>query len=277
MKTGKVSEITYSEDKRSIFLFDSSITAQSPETLDFKIKVGFDQKKIQYDLDFTTTSPYGCQMDGEPPECMRNKDSKMIQDIISSGKVSGTAIINGTTINIKGTGLLCHNYSYNVKNSLQSMKGRSFININNGNDGLFINESKGKDFSIGIGNLVLDNKLVGIATDCTAEPLSTRVEPTSKYDIPTEIKYSMKGAMIESGKPFTASIVLKPECQTEVHDFLGSLPFALRFIIKAFAKPFSFQWLDPGEVQVSIGGEEEEKEIKIIKGLLLQDVMYLRK
>jgi len=78
MKTGKVSEITYSDDKRSISFFDSSVTAQSPDSLDFKIKVGFEPKKIQYDLDFTSTDPFGCQMDGEPPECMRTKDSKSI-------------------------------------------------------------------------------------------------------------------------------------------------------------------------------------------------------
>jgi len=46
-----------------------------------------------------------------------------MQDIISTGKVSGTAIINGTTINIKGDGLLYHDYSCNIKNSLQSIKG----------------------------------------------------------------------------------------------------------------------------------------------------------
>ncbi|OUM61770.1 hypothetical protein PIROE2DRAFT_12124 [Piromyces sp. E2] len=136
-------------------------------------------------------------------------------------------------------------------------------------NGLFINETKGKDFSLGIGNLVLDNKLVGIATDCTAEHISTKVEPTSKYNIPTKVKYRMKGYMIEDGKPFTASVVLKPECQIEVHDFLGTLPFAIRFIIKAFAKPFSFQWYDPGEVKVIIG--EEEKETKTIKVKKIQN------
>jgi len=81
--------------------------------------------------------------------------------------------------------------------------------------------------------------------------------------------------MIEDGKPFTASVVLKPENLTEVHDFLGSLPFAIRFIIKAFAKPFSFQWLDPGEVEVIIG--EDEKETKTIKSQLLQETMCLHK
>ncbi|OUM61771.1 hypothetical protein PIROE2DRAFT_12125 [Piromyces sp. E2] len=121
-KTGKVSDITYSDDKRSIFLFDSSITAKSPDSLDFKIKVGCDPQKIQYDLDFTTTGPYGYQMEGDPPECMRSKDSEIMQNIISTAKVSGTAIINGTTININGNGLLYHNYSCNVKNSLQAMK-----------------------------------------------------------------------------------------------------------------------------------------------------------
>jgi len=54
----------------------------------------------------------------------------VLQDLVATGKVTGTATVNGTTINIKGSGLLCHNYSSNVKNSLQSMKGYEFIKKN---------------------------------------------------------------------------------------------------------------------------------------------------
>jgi len=178
--------------------------------------------------------------------------------------------------------LICHNYSiFMITNNYLKicisyyLYRRNFIYITDGKDGLIVNETNGKNFSFGVGNLVLNNKLVGIATNCIAEPISTEVEPTSKYSIPTKIKYSMKGVMIEDGKSFTASVVLKPENLIEVHDFLGSLPLAIRFIIKAFAKPYSFQWLYPGEIQVVIG--EDEKETKTIKGQLLQEVMCLHK
>jgi len=125
--------------------------------------------------------------------------------------------------------LICHNYSiFMITNNYLKicisyyLYRRNFIYITDGKDGLIVNETNGKNFSFGVGNLVLNNKLVGIATNCIAEPISTEVEPTSKYSIPTKIKYSMKGVMIEDGKSFTASVVLKPENLIEVHDFLGS-------------------------------------------------------
>jgi len=268
-KTGKGSNLKLSEDKRSSSAIDTEFTSLSENEFHYKIKAAFEPKKIQYDLDFTSTCPYGYQTDKIQFDPDNSKNGYCIHRFIPTGRVTGTVVVNGTTIKINGTAL----YSHAVQQTPQYCKRWNLITMNNGTDGLMMLEFVSKATSIGKAGLVLDNKLVGVSTECSVEQVSSVVDPDTKYDIPTEMKYTIKGKTIEGEKPFTAILTMKPSNQVDRIDCLSFLPFLIRKFIQSFiSKPFIYQWLDEGEVQLTIGDET-----RTIKGLVLQETSHVSK
>jgi len=145
--------------------------------------------------------------------------------------------------------------------------------MNNGTDGLMMLEFVNKAQSVGKAGLVLDNKLVGVATDCTVTQVSSEIDSDTKYDVPTEMKYVIKGKTIEGEKPFTATLTMKPSNQVDRIDCLSFLPFIIRKFVQSFiSKPFIYQWLDEGEIELTIGDEK-----RTIKGLVLQETSHVSK
>jgi len=268
-KTGKGSSLSLSEDKRSCSALDSAFTSLSADEFHYKITAGFDPKKIKYDLDFTSTCPYGYQTEKIPFDPNSSKNGYCIHRFIPTGRVTGTVIVNGTEIKINGTAL----YSHAVQQSPQFCKRWNLITMNNGTDGLMMLEFVNKAQSVGKAGLVLDNKLVGVATDCTVTQVSSEIDSDTKYDVPTEMKYVIKGKTIEGEKPFTATLTMKPSNQVDRIDCLSFLPFIIRKFVQSFiSKPFIYQWLDEGEIELTIGDEK-----RTIKGLVLQETSHVRK
>jgi len=269
-KTGKGSNLSLSEDKLSSYALDTEFTSLSTDEFHYKIGANFEPKKIKYDLDFTSTCPYGYQTDKIQFDPENIKNGYCIHRFIPTGRVKGTVVINEkTTININGTAL----YSHAVQQNPQYCKRWNLITMNNGTDGLMMLEFISKSTSVGKAGLVLDNKLVGVATDCTVKQVCSVIDKDTDYEVPSEMKYTITGKTIEGGKPFTIDLTMKPTNQIDRIDCLSFLPFLVRkFIQKFISKPFIYQWLDEGVAEVTIGDEK-----RTIKGLVLQETSHVSK
>jgi len=269
-KTGKGSNLNLSDDKRSSFALDTEFTSLSEDEFHYKISACFEPKKIRYDLDFTSTCPYAYQTDKVPFDPNNEKNGYCIHRFIPTGRVTGTVILDDkTTVNINGTAL----YSHAVQQTPQFNKRWNLIDMNNGTDGIMLLEFVNKANSVGKAALVLDNKLVGVSTECTVNQVCCTIDKDTKYEVPTEVKYTFKGKTIEGEKPFTVNMTMKPTNQVDRIDCLSFLPFLIRKFIQSFiSKPFIYQWLDESEAEVVIGDET-----KIIKGLVLQETSHVSK
>lgn len=268
-KTGKSSALVISEDKRSCSAIDTSFTALETDHFHYKIKSSFDEK-IQFDLDFTSTCDYAYQTDKIPFDPTNIKNGYCIHRFIPTGRVAGTAIVEGKTIQINGTAL----YSHAVQQNPQYCKRWNLFTMNNGKDGLMLLEFVSKNAKVSKSGLVLDNKLVAVSTDCEVKEISNEKDPDTKYDVPKEMQYIVKGKTIEGGKPFTATVTMKPSNMVAKLDCLSFLPFLIRKFVQTFiSKPFIYQWLDQGEVKLEIEGEAP----RTISGTVFQETSFVSK
>ncbi|ORX90380.1 oxidative stress survival, Svf1-like protein [Basidiobolus meristosporus CBS 931.73] len=187
-----------------------------------------------------------------------NSNNFICHKFLPGGRVTGKIILNGKESELAGDGIFIH--------ALLGLKPHeaaskcNLISLQSENAALSMLQFEtprsygSKDVTQGA--FVYNNELVAVTVDNTSSFVATKLDPDTKYEVPTEIKYIWSGETLKKEK-FVAEMTVKPQFLLAKIDVLSELPFLLRKVIQTlFTKPYVYQYYDNAEVQVVIGEEK---------------------
>ncbi|CAG8443928.1 10861_t:CDS:2 [Ambispora leptoticha] len=171
-------------------------------------------------------------------------------------KVTGHIVVDGRAFDISGTGLFVH--------AIQGMKPHliatrwNFLNFQAPDASLCMMEFETTpqygSTKVNQGSLLVNDKLVGVSVENSAEFLETELDSQTGYHVPNVILYKWKGKTLDTKEPFQASINIRPQTLMDKIDVLNEVPYFLRKIVQAFvAKPYIYQWFNDATVEITIG------------------------
>ncbi|RIA96902.1 oxidative stress survival, Svf1-like protein [Glomus cerebriforme] len=190
------------------------------------------------------------------------------------GNVKGNIIVDGQAFDVTGVGLFVH--------AIQGMRPHliasrwNFINFQSDVASLSMCEFETTPHygskKVNQGSLVVNDKLVGVSVKNAAQFLETKLDPETKYNIPTKIKYTWEGKSLETDEHFSVSLDIKLEVLMDKIDVLNEVPYFLKKIVQALvAKPYVYQWFNEAEAHVKIGDNEEF----IARGKLFSECSFI--
>ena len=113
-------------------------------------------------------------------------------------------------------------------------------------------------YQISHGYYVEKDVLEAATMDNAVEVPESSYDRDTGYNQPLSSKWSWRGKT-KDGKDFLAEVDVPNKRLLDKVDVLGTLPWVIRIVIKAFlARPYHYQWLDKVTVRITIDGETKE-------------------
>ncbi len=154
------------------------------------------------------------------------------------GNVKGNIVVDSRAYDISGVGLFVH--------AIQGMRPHliasrwNFINFQSDVAALSMCEFETTpqygSKKVNQGSLVLNNKLVGVFKDNKAIFLKKEFDRHTGYDIPSEIRYTWEGKILETNEDFSAFIDIKLDVLMDRIDVLNEVPYFLKKIVQGKKK-----------------------------------------
>jgi len=174
--------------------------------------------------------------------------------------VSGTVLKGKESINFEGWGFVSH-FGHNIQPHRYSLKWQLF-KLHTPEISLvmaLLTCPKAMNYyQISHGYYVQDNELVAATMDNHVDVPESSYDRDTGYNQPHSSKWTWKGKT-KDGKDFVAEVSIPHKRLLDKVDILGTLPWVIRIIIKAFlARPYHYQWLDQATVTVTIDGVSKQ-------------------
>ncbi|GES74237.1 oxidative stress survival, Svf1-like protein [Rhizophagus clarus] len=270
-KSVNMSNFKLSPDRRSANANNMSITL-NPECN--KYTVNLTHKELIVSFEFERIDR-GFKIGEGKTYFGQNKSTGFVEHKFwPKGNVKGNIVVDGQAFDVSGVGLFVH--------AIQGMRPHliasrwNFVNFQSDVTSLSMCEFETTPHygskKINQGSLVVNNKLVGVSVKNMAQFLETSLDPETKYDVPTKIKYTWEGRILETNEEFSAFLELKLDVLMDKIDVLNEVPYFLKKIVQAFvAKPYVYQWFNEAVAHVKIGDNEE----LIAKGKLFSECSFI--
>jgi len=174
--------------------------------------------------------------------------------------VSGTVFKGKEAINFEGWGFVSH-FGHNITPHHYSLKWQLF-KLHTPEISLvmaLLTCPKAMNYyQISHGYFVQGDSLEAATMDNTVTVPESSYDRDTGYNQPHSSVWTWKGKTKE-GKDFVAEVHAPHKRLLDKVDVLGTLPWVIRIVIKAFlARPYHYQWLDQVTVKITIDGVTKE-------------------
>ncbi|KAK9701295.1 putative cell survival pathways protein [Basidiobolus ranarum] len=201
-----------------------------------------------------------------------NSNNFICHKFYPSGKVTGTVIFDNKEEELIGEGIFIHALLGLKPHEVASKC--NLISFENENASLSMLQFETPRTygctDVTQGAFVLSDELVAVTVDNTSRFVTTKLDPETKYEVPTEIKYTWLGETLQKEK-FCAEMTVKSQFLIAKIDVLSELPYLLRKVIQTlFTKPYVYQYYDDAHVEVVI----DEKKL-VFNGKAFYECSFL--
>ncbi|KAJ3075137.1 putative cell survival pathways protein [Podochytrium sp. JEL0797] len=220
--------------------------------------------ETMFDIEFIPTDDAFKIGDGKAFFGKDQHDGYVQAVFMPKATVTGTMTVAGKSSECKGEGLFHH--AIQVKP--QDAARWNFINFQNEKDALMLYEfelpkaCESGPVLTSQGCIVRNGKTLAVTTDNRAVHVQHAIDPTSQYQIPTQMFMTWHGKTLEDELDVKVEISTMLDNNLDRIDVLGELPFLLRKLIQTFVTaPFIFSWYERKVIaKVTIGDEVSEME-----------------